>query len=69
MRLEFHRWQHHAIFDAKLNIIRQALLWYLAQATLVLPSTAYQALPNFGIPLGEQPMRCSWTLALFVIGR
>jgi hypothetical protein len=41
VRLEFHRWQHHlAIFDAKLNIIRQALRLYLAQPTLVLPSTA-----------------------------
>jgi len=41
VRLEFHRWQHHvAIFDSKLNIIRQALRLYLAQPTLVLPSTA-----------------------------
>jgi putative transposase len=41
VRLEFHRWQHRlAIFDAKLNIIRQALRLYLAQPTLILPSTA-----------------------------
>jgi putative transposase len=41
IRLEFHRWQHRvAIFDAKLNIIRQALRLYLAQPTLVLSSTA-----------------------------
>ncbi|SRR5258708_3736763 len=40
-RLEFHRWQSHLpIFDAKLNIIRQALRLYLAQPSLVLPSTA-----------------------------
>lgn len=41
VRLEFNRWQHRLpIFDAKLNIIRQALRLYLAQPTLVLPSTA-----------------------------
>jgi putative transposase len=41
VRLEFHRWQHRLpIFDAKLNIIRQALRLYLAHPTLVLPSTA-----------------------------
>jgi hypothetical protein len=41
VRLEFHRWHHRlAIFDAKLNIIRQALRLYLAQPCLILPSTA-----------------------------
>jgi len=41
VRLEFHRWKHRLpIFDAKLNIIRQALRLYLAHPTLVLPSTA-----------------------------
>jgi len=41
VRLEFHRWQHRrAIFDAKLNIIRQALRLYLAHPNLSLPSTA-----------------------------
>ncbi len=41
VRLEFHRWHSHLpIFDAKLNIIRHALRLYLAQPSLVLPSTA-----------------------------
>jgi len=41
VRLEFHRWHSRLpIFDAKLNIIRQALRLYLAQPSLVLPSTA-----------------------------
>lgn len=41
VRLEFHRWHSHLpIFDAKLNIIRQALRLYLAQPSLVLPPTA-----------------------------
>jgi hypothetical protein len=41
VRLEFHRWKFRLpIFDAKLNIIREALRLYLAHPTLVLPSTA-----------------------------
>jgi len=41
VRLEFHRWKHRLpLFDAKLNIIRQALRLYLAHPTFVLPSTA-----------------------------
>jgi len=41
VRLEFHRWRHRLpLFDAKLNIIRQAIRLYLAQPALVLPSTA-----------------------------
>lgn len=41
VRLEFHRWHSRLpIFDAKLNIIRHALRLYLAQPSLVLPSTA-----------------------------
>lgn len=41
VRLEVYRWQHHvAIFEAKLNIIRQALRLYLAHPTVVLPSSA-----------------------------
>ena len=41
VRLEFHRWHSHLpIFDAKLNIIRQALRLYMAQPSLVLPATA-----------------------------
>lgn len=41
IRLECHRWWHHlALFDAKLNIIRQAIRHYLAHPWLVLPSTA-----------------------------
>jgi len=41
VRLEFHRRHSRLpIFDAKLTIIRQALHLYLAQPSLVLPSTA-----------------------------
>lgn len=41
LRLEFHRWRHDLPFlEAKLNIIRHALRRYLANPTLVLPSTA-----------------------------
>jgi hypothetical protein len=41
VRLEFHRWQHRlAIFDAKLDIIRQAIRLYLTRPYLVLPPTA-----------------------------
>ena len=41
VRLEFHRWHSRLpIFDAKLNIIRQALRLYLAQPSLVLPPSA-----------------------------
>ena len=41
VRLEFHRWRHRLpLFDAKLNIIRQALRLYLAHPIFVLPSTA-----------------------------
>jgi hypothetical protein len=41
VRLEFHRWRHHlALFDAKFDIIRQAIRLYLAQPYLALPSTA-----------------------------
>lgn len=41
VRLEFHRWCYHRpIFESKHDIIRQAQRLYLAQPTLVLPSTA-----------------------------
>jgi hypothetical protein len=40
-RLEFYRWRHHlALFEAKFDIIRQAIRLYLAQPYLTLPSTA-----------------------------
>jgi len=41
VRLEFHRWRSRlAIFDAKLNIIRDAIRLYLAHPKFLLPSTA-----------------------------
>ena len=41
LRLEYHRWRSRtAIFDAKLNIIRDAVRLYLAHPKVSLPSTA-----------------------------